>query len=542
MPSSTSPERERERDVHAHLLQRTRGLEREQSTARDRWYAELSADRKEETLFELEMLLKGLASFGNPRNIPGPVRTQPFVALNFRPELAIVHEALQKCTGSIRKLLGSRDRAFTFAQYLETVLSEDAERTRLIRDPLAQKTPEDSLFVLRNAFTGLLELSDGLLQRDHVTHGQHHGMLSTVVREIGRNEHFNPLVPLEFRPEFDRIREPTVLDALHSVQSDASHRVVALTFLTLFRSLRYVTLLEHYASSPHRARRSYLILAVLRSDLRALCRFLERRAPHVMADGLERELLSTDAGTAVEEHDELVTKAALLQGVRQTLQSIAGLLRMEVRHVFERKIPDPMANKQGDELAEDLQAAAAEIRATLHHAVRRLCRELQPTAGAPRLPSNPTARRAEAERIRREIWMFMQILRGFIAKARATAEGVDLWSDDTSFHFVREFLAHFRALGYPLLRRSGYARIEAFLRTLDALRETDVLDRQRLQNAIDESSQLLDHLQHQFERITGRPELRQVAFERSTAAEILRMYLDEARKRPASPAPAADKA
>ena len=56
------------RNAYAELLRDTRGLRREQQQAREAWFARLASDKKEETLFELEMLLKGLACFGNPRN------------------------------------------------------------------------------------------------------------------------------------------------------------------------------------------------------------------------------------------------------------------------------------------------------------------------------------------------------------------------------------------------------------------------------------------------------------------------------------------
>src|SRR5579871_4995466 len=77
------------RDPYADLLRDTRGLRREQAAARDAWYAALSWERKEETLFELEMLMKGLVCFANPRNHPGPTRRAPIVATDFREELSV---------------------------------------------------------------------------------------------------------------------------------------------------------------------------------------------------------------------------------------------------------------------------------------------------------------------------------------------------------------------------------------------------------------------------------------------------------------------
>src|ERR1043165_7746158 len=70
-------------DAYSELLSQTRGLHREQQQAREVWYAGLLLDRKEDVLFELEILLKGIACFSNPRNHPGPPRRAPVVAVDF---------------------------------------------------------------------------------------------------------------------------------------------------------------------------------------------------------------------------------------------------------------------------------------------------------------------------------------------------------------------------------------------------------------------------------------------------------------------------
>src|SRR5688572_25199483 len=75
------------RNAYAELLRDTRGMKREQQQARDAWFAALSTDRKDEILFELEVLLKGLACFANPRNHPGSGARRTFVSLDFRDHL-----------------------------------------------------------------------------------------------------------------------------------------------------------------------------------------------------------------------------------------------------------------------------------------------------------------------------------------------------------------------------------------------------------------------------------------------------------------------
>lgn len=516
------------RDVYADLLRDTRGLRREHANARDRWYANLPWDRKEESLFELEMLLKGFACFGNPRNHPGPIRTSPGVVHDHREELRIVRDALEEAIAHVKALLGQKEKAFVFSRYLETVLPEDAERNRLVQDQLSQDTPEESLFVIRNAFAGSLEISDGLLRLGRISHRLYAGCIGTITREVARNVYFNPLATLEFRPEFDRIRNTRVLETLHGIENDAAHRIAALTFLGLFRVLRYVSLLEEYAARPEIARRAYVILAVLRSDVRALVRYLTLRSGDVLANGLEREILDTNAADIRGRYDELVRESRELGSLRATLVSLANAYRVEIRRVFERDLVAPEFAIADDELQAKLLAAAKSIRGATQHAIATLCRELDPSGRVPQLADDDVTRAASSERLRRDVWMFAQVLRAFLAKAHATQVDPDRWAGLAGFHFVREFLGHFRAIGYQLLRYSEYEHFNRFLTAIESLRDIDLLDPDKLDRAVLECADFQVFLEDLFVRVSRRAELRGVPFDKRAAAETLKIYLGAA--------------
>lgn len=514
------------RDVYANLLRDTRGLRRDQAVARDTWFARLPWDKKEQTLFELEMLLKGIACFGNPRNHPGAPRATATVAHDFLEELRILRDGMSRINGLVRSLLGDRERAYTFSRYLETVLPEDSARGKLLRDQLTQDTPEESLLVLRNAFTAFQDLTDGLLRLDYVGNRLYAGLHGTVAREVGRNVFFNPLMALEFRPEFDRIRSAEVLEALHSVRSESAHRVVALTALSLFRVLRYLDLIDHYASGRGSARRAFLILAVVRSDLRALARYLGRHAADAIAEGLEREIMGLHAVDIREQRGRIEDEARWLARLRSTLETVSNSLRVEVRKTFLCDLPGPSEGVPANELGPVLVVAVAALRASVHHAVTAVCRVLAPDRPPPRLALDTVSRRAEGERLRREIWMFMQILRAFMAKAQAAEGSADRWAGASStFQFVRDFLSHFRAIGYQLVRSNDYERLDAFLATLDQLRDVDLLETDRLRAAVAECQRFYEFLAELFREISQRTELKDVPFDRKDATETLRIYL-----------------
>jgi hypothetical protein len=282
-----------EGDAYDDLLRDTRGLRREQAQAREAWLANVPIEHKIEHLFELEILLKGLACFANPRNHPGPPRKTPVVAQDFREHATLVREALTRIVQTCRLFLAEGDRAFVFQRYLESVLPDDRARTRLVGESLAQHDPERSLFVLRHAMTNLLEVTSGLTRLPRVPFRLLYALLAVAQREIAQTTYFNPLHALEFRPEFDRITNAQMLELMRTVSGEQARRLVALTVLSLFRMLRYVTLAQNIVREPTDAPKRavaqvYLVLSVLRSDARALSGYLRRAPDHCSPRGSRR--------------------------------------------------------------------------------------------------------------------------------------------------------------------------------------------------------------------------------------------------------------
>jgi hypothetical protein len=486
------------------------------------------ADRREESLFELEVLLKGLACFANPRNHPGAGRRQTTVGHDFREHLRLAHGAMTRAVQLARALLGERDRALVFHRYLETVVPEDQARTRLLRAATAQDTPEGSLFVLRHGLTNLLEVGAGLQRLSPVPFRLFYAHLATAMRDVAQNAFFNPLAALEFRPELDRIASPQVLELIQSVPGDEAHRLVALTFLSLFRMLRYLRMIDAIAVEQGRAPgRAYLVFAVLRSDARALSSYLRGRTGALLADAFGRDLMRVRAADVAARHDALVAEGHRLLAVKGALSGLAANLSLEVRRTFEHDLA-PVDPAPGEpELRARLRMATAALRPALQNAVLFLARSLGVSLEEGRVFDDHAARRATGERLRRNVWMFAQIARAFATKARHADPRADRWGTVESFAFVREFLAYFRAMGYPLLRASDYPRVDAFMGAMSALRDADLLDPQRLDAAVRECDAFHGYLVELFERISRRDELAGVPFDRPAAARALRLYLGE---------------
>jgi hypothetical protein len=522
-----------ERDAYDDLLRDTRGLRREQALAREAWLARLPVERKVEQLFELEILLKGLACFANPRNHPGPPRKTPVVAQDFREHAALVREALGRIVQTCRVFLADGERAFVFHRYLESVLPDDRARTRLVGESLSQDAPERSLYMLRHSMTNLLEVTTGLTRLTRVPFRLLYALLTVAQREIAQTTYFNPLHALEFRPEFDRITNTQMLELMRTVSGEHARRLVALTVLSLFRMLRYVTLTETIAREPTDApRRSvalvYLVLSVLRSDARALSGYLRRRAGPLLAEGFEEDLFRMSSIEIAVDYDRLQGRGHELREVKSTLEGVSASLRLEMRRAFERDFPALDASPSLEGLRTAVQSLAANLRPALQHAVMFLGRSLGARLDARGVFDDESARRTLSERLRRDVWMFAQIVRAFAVKARAVrVDGHERWLGGSPLTFAREFVAYFRAMGYPLLRAADYPRVDAFLGAIANLRDADLLDPTRLEAAVEEAERFRAFLNELFEAIGRRDELASIPFDRRAAAEALKLYLGD---------------
>jgi hypothetical protein len=198
-----------------------------------------------------------------------------------------------------------------------------------------------------------------------------------------------------------------------------------------------------------------------------------------------------------------------------------------MRRAFEHDFPAPSPPPTLDVLRTAALGTVRNLRPALQNAILFLGRSLGVRLDEQGVFDDAVARRTLSERLRRDVWMFAQIVRAFAEKARGTqvAGGDVRWSGVSPLQFVREFLAYFRAMGYPLLRAADYPHFDAFLSAMGALEENDLLDPARLMHAIEECDRFRTFLERLFAQIGQRDELAGTTFDRKAAARQLKLYL-----------------
>jgi hypothetical protein len=215
-----------------------------------------------------------------------------------------------------------------------------------------------------------------------------------------------------------------------------------------------------------------------------------------------------------------------LIGIKSALEGIAGSLRLELRRAFHHDLPAPDLELNPRDLKQRISTSVATLRPALQNAVLFLGKALGVTLEEGGVFDAEAERRETSERLRRDVWMFAQIVRAFSSKAQHSPSE-DRWAGLYNFQYVREFLSYFRAMGYPLLRSSDYPRFDAFMAAMSGLEDTDLVDPARLEAAIDECVAFYSFLNKLFDDIGKRDELSGVAFDRRAAAASLKLYLGD---------------
>ena len=511
-------------DHYIDLMRHTRGLSVKQGEQREVWYDSLPNTDKEAVLYELEMLLKGVVSFGNTLNHPGPRKRQPAETRKFGTELLVFNLAFERIADVSLRLLGPGDGPAP--ESADATESKVFRGKSLLEEPLVQDTPEQSLRALRRTFTDLADIVGVLVRLEPVPHRGFTGLVNIASREIGRNAFFNPLWDLEFRSEYDHLQEVELLDIVYGGGPPGAQKAVTLAFLSLFRLKRYLRTAREFLDDPAGSKLVWIPLAALRGDGRALTSFLCTDAQDWLAGGFDDQVRSLRASRIISSLTSFEQDYYLLHELGSMFRTTGDQLGLELRKAFEQTLRPLNANISEDEFAERAELALTDLDEFLKLAIGTLAQVFEPDITPERLFDSGIEKRVELERLRRDIWIFTQILRAFLAKAAAAPETANRWGGTSSYRFVKDFITYFRNLGYHLLRAFDYERFDEFMSLVEALSSEEVLEQDFIDVFVRECELFRDYLLDKFEVINQRKELRGVEFDRHSAAETLRLYLD----------------
>jgi hypothetical protein len=439
---------------------------------RERWIRTLDISGREEILFELEMLLRGVDRFFNMRNLFGEI--EPPQDRDWREELKAIRDAIRRAAHLARKLIAQRqEQALLFRSFVEGSLADDRARARLGAELREQRTPEESLFLIRTGLVAHQGILDSLLRLDAAPLSLFLDVGRALQHELYVSRYFCPPSALEFRAEYDRVSSVRLLEALRAMPDEKKRKAFALALLASFRSLRSLRYVPS-PPAPH-TRRVLVILSLVRSELHALIGYLEGDLPRLCA---------TPAGVGTE-----------AQAGRAAAQPIRDVLNM-VPPILSVALTDRM---QLDEQRDNLVAATKQ-------AIGAIAAALDPKLDKRELFEDQGARAEQSERLRRDLWVFREI-------CRHTAQRLeDPNASPDAAEPLRRYATEFRDVGYQLLRHSDRELFDRFLDLLEGWSgrrgESAGIRMQRLRDDCRRFGEILDRA---LDMVSKRSELKGTA-------------------------------
>ena len=449
---------------------------------RERWIRTLEVGGREEILFELEMLLRGLDRFFNLRTLFG--ETQPAQDRDFREELKAARDAVHRAVHLSRKLIAPKqEQALLFRSFVEGSLADDRARARLGAELREQRTPEESLFLLRSGLSAHQGILDHLLRLDSAPQSLFLDVGRALQHELFVSRYFGPPSALEFRAEYDRVSSVKLLEALRAMADEKKRKAFALALLAAFRTLRSL----RYVPAPPAAhsRRVLIILSLVRSELLALIGYLEGDLPRLCAT-------AEGVGAAA-----AAGRAAAVP-IREVLAQVPPILSAPLT---ERAQLD----EQRDRLVEATKQAIGSIASAL-----------DPALGVRELFEDEVARLEQSERLRRDLWLFREM-------CLLTAQQLELpGAVPEVADPLRRFTTDFRDLGYQLLRHSDRELFDRFLDLLEGWSSRrGEPPGPRLQRLRDDCRRFAEILERALEMVGKRAELRKVPIDEIIYREAL---------------------
>ncbi len=473
--------------------------------ARQRWLENLKLDFKEETLFELEILLKALDRFFNINNLP-LANMEQVVTANFHEELEIVDEFVDRVIKLLRRLLeASRRDDYQFQQYVEKELLGDYARTRYRQAMLSQHRPEDSLTLLYSTFVNVQIIIRGLMQLKQIPYQLYFNLGSLISREIASNRYFNPMDTICFRPEYDRVGHRRIRRVVLSIRDGDLRKNFSIVVLAFFRLLHYLGFIDSRTDKLDDLRHSLLFFALINSEARHLVEYMEKNLPGCLSGNEDKKA------------NEMVTLC----------DSLAFQLTMELKKISQTELTG--STKQSD--ANLLRAAVENSHGIMtnffQQSIVQLMQLFEPELKGEEIFLSFISRRFQALRLREDLWVFRCLMDKFEEITETTLNGATLSTYMKYLHLQKTYIAYLRRETIPLLRYSDLIEFNRYFDLIDSLDYDDLHLMDRLDKFKMESKFFKIFVETTVSHINNRSEIQDIPLDETACENRLKNFITE---------------
>lgn len=340
-----------------------------------------------------------------------------------------------------------------------------------------------------------MKVLDALLKREYSPYPLFYHFGQIVTREIAFNRFFNPLLLLEFRPEYDRIRIVEILDALRQILNHQERHYVEKIFLALLRLLHYLRYVPRKGKS-HLSRRSLILFTLFKSEATTLTGFLR--------------LLSEKS-------------AAGNPSLSEVVGSMSENLRLELNRIFGEHLVtiDLQRSKLFGDRERSIESSRTILDEFLKGCVGRLLQVYLSNVDATRLFDHVLANKNQASRLRLDLCIYRRLIAEVIERNQLLSN-----RQQHVPKILQLFSEYFLQTSYNLLRYGDGEPFENYHAVLVHGLSPN-LDRTRWgKTFVEDTLKFRDCLTNTYDQICRRGELRNMPLDEAQLQKEAHVWLE----------------
>jgi len=234
----------------------------------------LKLDEKPDINFELYTLLKSAVSIFTFENLPLS-RSETLINYNFTQWIKIEFHIISKILDLIQKMLPEeKSNRLSFKQYINSKITTDYSKSKILEEILNQESLEDSLILLGTTFLHLKVLSDNISSIKNVNFQTFQSIGHFVRREVAFNKFFDPFEPPFFKPVTDKISSRQINEIIKTIPHSDTKKITSAIILEMFRILKYLSLTHEVKKQKNEIPKVLGIYTLVNSESRDLESFL----------------------------------------------------------------------------------------------------------------------------------------------------------------------------------------------------------------------------------------------------------------------------
>ena len=443
--------------------------------ARDEWVAGLDLEGKEELLFEIDMLLRGLDRFFNLDNLFFSNREE-IIQRDFTEEMGIVTQLLKRLVSLTAKLLdNSGPGDHHFQRFVQAQVADDLVRDMIVEKSLSQDTPRQSLYLLHDGLSQVQVITEALHVKERIAYPIFKSIGEIIRRQILLNRYFNPLQQMSFSPTYDRIHNRIIRDIVKAIPHGTLQRRISFVFLAFFRLLHYLRFINPKSADLGYLKSSLLVFALIRSEARAFLPYLDH--------GFKDQLFDFEGNLEADASMEIVTAEINDRAVAlaSELDSLSYQMTMELQKVSAEELANASEITRVLQLRGMVENAHGILQGFFQQAVVNLARIFEPDIEGRTIFPHFESRKAQSKRLLEDVMAFRTIMSLFEERME-TDPNLQIYPHAVAYlKALKRFLEYFKDNTMLLLRFNDLTEFGEFLRVVHVLTPGQLKDGQMMQ-------------------------------------------------------------